>query len=178
MFPSSFHISLLSIDQFKHNPIREEKNKRIRRSSLPVRRWRAQAETWARRTTFTNRPPHDLHRSRQKREPGAKAARIRARKITAAAAIRASCSCLMLGRPSKPSGAAHISGSTVGWEWAARCTATAEISHFGRLQRILFPNLTAGDDQEERDDGDGAQLRRALRAPTPRRRRRGRLSTR
>jgi hypothetical protein len=25
MFPSSFHISLLSIDQFKHNTIREEK---------------------------------------------------------------------------------------------------------------------------------------------------------
>jgi hypothetical protein len=25
VFPSSFHISLLSIDQFKHNPIRKEK---------------------------------------------------------------------------------------------------------------------------------------------------------
>jgi hypothetical protein len=48
---------------------------------------------------------------------------------------------LMLGWPSEPSRAAHISSSTIGYEWAARCTVTAEISHFGQLQRILFPIL-------------------------------------
>jgi hypothetical protein len=53
MFPSSFHVSLPSIDQFKHNPIREDKknkggqkkNNQIRTSSLPVCRWRAIDDT-------------------------------------------------------------------------------------------------------------------------------------
>jgi hypothetical protein len=59
MFPSSFHLSSPSIDQFQHNPIREDKNNQIRTTLFKytaiddmsaeilasVCQWRAPAET-------------------------------------------------------------------------------------------------------------------------------------